>query len=209
MISIITPSIRPEGLEWTRNALLQQTYKDFEWLVDINYTGKPDLNTADNRLIKRARGEYIVFLQDYIHIPRDGLAVFHEKLVQSDGRTVFTAPVGKIFGDNDTRWDWRTEREECAWNEWEIDWAAAPKDLIYEVGGFDESLDKHGWGFDNVNIGLRLDMADVKIECIPTNKAIAFNHDDVIFHPFRELINVEYQNRRLDEIRQGLKVAYI
>ena len=65
-ISVITPSIRPEGLKIVRECLLNQTFKDFEWLVDINWTGKHDLNASFNRLIRRASGELIVFYQDYI-----------------------------------------------------------------------------------------------------------------------------------------------
>ena len=33
-ISVITPSIRPEGLKILQECLAQQTFKDFEWLVN-------------------------------------------------------------------------------------------------------------------------------------------------------------------------------
>ena len=67
-ISVITPTIRPAGLAILRKCLLEQTFTSFEWLVDINYTGKHDLNASYNRLIKRAKGELIVSLQDYIYL---------------------------------------------------------------------------------------------------------------------------------------------
>ncbi len=81
----------------------------FEWLTDINWTGKHDLNKAYNRLIKRAKGELIVSLQDYTKIEPDALQRLWDAY-QKEPDTFFTCPVGKV--DNEEyqgipKWDWR------------------------------------------------------------------------------------------------------
>lgn len=206
-ISVITPSIRPVGLEVTRDSLLNQTFKDFEWIVDINWTGQSDLNASLNRCIKRASGELIVFLQDFIIIENDGLERFW-KAYQENKEVLYTAPVGKI-DNGKIIWDWRKSRVgECNWQEWEIDWGACAKDIIYDIGGFDEALDE-AWGFDNVNAGLRADLRGYKFLCLSNNPAKAFDHDKHTKHPFRNLRNPELHNYRLDQIRRGLEIRYL
>lgn len=112
LISVISPTIRPQGLEIMRESLMNQTFKDFEWLVDINITGEHDLNKSFNSMIKRAEGELIVFYEDFTKITPDGLQKFWDAY-QKDKRTLFTAPLGKVTNFEDQpRWDWRMERKE-------------------------------------------------------------------------------------------------
>jgi hypothetical protein len=93
--------------------------------------------------------------------------------------------------------------------EWEIDWAAAPKELLVQIGGFDEELDKY-WGFDNVNIGMRADQAGIKLMNLPNNKAIAIDHNSFVEHPYMGLRNPDFHNARLMAISQGrVKVDYL
>ena len=89
-ITVVTPTIRPSGLEVMRESLKNQTFQDFEWLVEVNYSGKHDLNAAFNKMIKRAEGELIVFYQDYTKIKKDGLQKFWDAY-QKDKDTLFTA----------------------------------------------------------------------------------------------------------------------
>ena len=193
MISVITPSIRPKGLAMVQRCLERQTFKDFEWLVEIGFNNKFDLNSAMNRMVKRAKGELLVFYQDYIKIQDDGLEKFWNSYQEK--KAFYTAAV------ND---DWRkTGLGKRNWQEWEIDWGACPKDAIIEIGGFDEELDKY-WGFDNVNAGLRADMAGYDVICID-NPAIGIKHEDA---PMKKLRNPDFHNQRLDEIRQGLKIIF-
>lgn len=206
-ISVITPSIRPQGLVTTRKCLLQQTFKDFEWITDINWSGESDLNASLNRCIRRAKGELIVFLQDYIEIEPEGLQRFWDAY-QKDPKVLFTAPVGKkkLLGIN---WDWRKYREyDCNWMEWEIDWGACGRNILYEVGGFDEVLDE-AWGFDNVSLGFRADLIGYKFANLKDNKAVAYDHDAHIKHPFREKRDPMLHNRRLDQFRMGEKISYL
>jgi len=189
----------------TERTLKGQTFKDFEWLNELNTSGKVDFNQAMNRMLRKAKGELIVSLQDYIEINPDGLKNFWEAY-QKNKKTVFTAPVAKNRGT--IEWDWRIHKTDCDWQQWEIDWGATPLSAIQEVGGFDERLDEY-WGFDNVNLGLRLNMAGYKVLCLPENRAWAFDHDAHEEHPFRKLINPDFHNQRLDEIRRGLKLNYL
>jgi hypothetical protein len=68
-ISVLTPSIRPQGLAITQQCLTEQTFTDFEWLTEIGLPNRGhDLNSAYNRMLKRANGELVVSLQDYIKV---------------------------------------------------------------------------------------------------------------------------------------------
>lgn len=209
LISVITPSIRPKGLAITQACLAKQSLKDFEWLTEISIPEKGhDLNASYNRMLRRAKGELVVSLQDYIRIPENGLELFWEAY-QNNKDTFFTAPVGKTIDWVNVKWDWRTSNAgRMDWTMWEADWASAPLEALKKIGGFDEELDKY-WSFDNVNVGLRAEMAGYKFDCLHENKAVAYDHDKDFKHPFRQNYNPPFHNNRLDEIRRGLKFDYI
>lgn len=102
-ITVVTPTIRREGLDIVAKSLQNQTFKDFQWLVcspfdyEIpegisgmhlkdafveNEGGFWGLNRAYNWLFACSEGDLIVTLQDWIYIPPDGLQKFwdvHEK----------------------------------------------------------------------------------------------------------------------------------
>ena len=207
-ISVITPSIRPKGLEIVRESLLNQDFKDFEWLTDINWTGKHDLNASFNRLIKRSNGELIVFLQDYIKIESDGLQRFWEAYKREP--KFYTAPVGKTkkIDYSDVSWDWRKNNYvETNEQSWEIDWGCAPRNALFDIGGFDEELDQY-WSCDNVNAGYRAGLKGYKFEIID-NPAVAFDHDAFDEHPFRKDYHPSFNNERMKQFERGLKIDYL
>lgn len=216
-ISVVTPSIRPDGLNVVKDSLERQSFKDFEWLVEIGLLSKGhDLNAAFNRMIKRSKGELIVFYEDYTKILDDGLERFW-KAYQDHPNTCFTAPLGKVENWGGTpRWDWRSYKQDnkqgdytnCDWNTCELDWGAIPKKILVDIGGFDEELDAN-WSCDNVNLGCRADLAGYKFKCVFTNPAIAFDHDVHIAHPFRSKYKPLFNNMRMDEFRKGLKIDYL
>ncbi len=187
-ISVISPSIRPRGLEVNRFSLMEQTFKDFEWLIDINWTGEHDLNASYNRLLRRSSGELIVSMQDYLKVRPDYLQRFWDAY-QANKDTFFTAPVGKVKDMNyepPAVWDWRAyEDAKPDYKCWEIDSGAAPREALFKVGGFDEALDQW-WSFDNVSVGKRADMMGYKFANLFDNPALAFDHDAAMQHPFRE-----------------------
>lgn len=213
-ITVVTPTIRPEGLEITRQCLAEQTFTDFEWLTEVNTTGKHDLNAAYNRMLKKAKGELIVSLQDYIKVS----PIYLQNLwncYQKNQNTFITCPVGKV--DNleylpPAKWDWRAYRNDetkntrpCDWNCWEIDSGAAPLEALKEIGGFDEALDGH-WSADNVNVGCRAELAGYKFICLFDNPALAYDHDAFIPHPFRESFDGVYNTKRMAMFRGGMKL---
>lgn len=213
MITVITPTIRgEEGLKWPRLSLKRQSYKDFEWLIEKHDPNDPpDFNQAMNRMLKKAKGELIVILQDHTHIKTDGLKMFW-RAYQENPTIFFTAPLGKVMSLRDTpRWDWRynlPSSDELNFMQWEIDWAAAPRFALQEIGGFDEELDKQ-WGFDNVNVGLRAHLAGYRIRNLPQNMAVAYDHDSAMDHPYRKIQDAGFHNERLDQFRKGLKIQYL
>jgi len=95
-ITVVTPSIRKDGLSVVLKALSNQTFDDFEWLLGTPFAPKLDvdaikdflwvednfkggfwsLNRIYNKMFKKARGEIIVTLQDNIWVPPDGLQKF-------------------------------------------------------------------------------------------------------------------------------------
>lgn len=204
-ISVVTPTIRPQGLEVVRDSLTKQTFTDYEWLVEINTTGKHDLNSAFNKMLKRAKGELIVFLQDYIKIEEDGLQKFWD-FYKENPDTFFTGPVGKVtkWGD-EPQWDWRIEREDIVWNECEFDWGAAPKKALDDIGGFDERLDQW-WSFDNVSVGKRAGLCGYKFACLPEVRAVALDHDLHEKHPFREKWNPTEVNNILNSYERNPRI---
>src|SRR5574343_1586160 len=111
-VSVVTPTIRPEGLDVVARALGKQTFQDFEWLVCCKeerpfYThefydwmykeGKFEvikddfrggfwtLNRAYNKLFKEAKGDIVVSLQDFIWIPEDALEKLVKRIKETDG----------------------------------------------------------------------------------------------------------------------------
>ena len=74
-ISVLCPTIRPEGLKVFMESLENQTFDSFEVLVELGLPKKfgCDLSASLNRMLRRAKGDIIVMLQDYIKIPDNAL----------------------------------------------------------------------------------------------------------------------------------------
>lgn len=208
MITVITPTIRPEYLNITKEVLENQTYTDFEWLVEPGlarngFTLPKDLNNA----LRRAKGDQILFLQDCISVDDD----FLEYISTITEPTTF--PLGKIMQKGDKpQFDWRKEASrDIQPREWEIDLAVAPKKMFFDIGGFDEEFCR-GWSFDNVEVAYRASMAGWKFKCDNKKWGIAIDHDKQVQHPFRdtrELNDVRAQNsKRMADIGEW-KLDYI
>lgn len=211
-ISVVTPTIRPEGLKITQQCLAEQSFQDFEWLVEVGIPGNGhDLNAAYNRMLKRAKGELIVSLQDYIKVLPDYLTKFWQTY-QDNPDTFITAPVGKIDNldyEGSARWDWRAYRDaKPNWQCWEIDSGCAPKEALFKIGGFDEALDKH-WSCDNLNVGKRAELAGYKFMHLFDNPALAYDHDAFMPHPFRKKWNPAFNNKRMTDFEHGLRIDYL
>lgn len=212
-ITAITPSIRPQFLDITQKTLEAQTFQDFEWLTAIGLRNRGFTFPEDmNNMLRQAKGEIIVSLQDCIEIGADAL----ERIAAlSYERTAYTFPVGKK-GDSGVSWDWRKDQEqllgtdEITPNMWEIDLASAPKSLFFDVGGFDERF--KGWGWDNVEIAWRAEAAGYKFMSSTVIEGIALDHDKLVEHPHRGKLpnNDALARETADNIRKGeIKLPYL
>ena len=152
MISVISPSIRPEGLKLVEKALKRQTHTDYEWLTDTS----PEKDEGDywgvykayNRLLKRAKGDLVVSWQDYTYADPMALEKFWFHFTQ-EPKTIVGAVGNKYTDDTFTVLTWQDPREqglsyqEAPWMSIELNLAAFPMEAFKSVGGFDEYLDKY------------------------------------------------------------------
>lgn len=211
MISIITPSIRCKGLSIVQKCLSRQTYQNFEWLVEIGIpTRGCDLSRAFNRMLRRARGEWIAILQDYTRIEPDGLEKF---LKIADPKKLYTGALGKTLDWKNVKWDWREfgEFREVDYRRWEIDWGFASLQAFRDVGGFEEEYDQF-WSSENVEIAYRMSKLGYRFYVMPNNKAIQYDHDKVFKHPFRHKFNPTFHSAYLQDIEMGnrpVKLKYL
>lgn len=184
MISVITPTIRPEGLEIVEKALLRQTIDDFEWLivtplplsevekysqipttVVINTPPKSKgevwtLNRDYNSAIKSANGDLIVSWQDYTFADPDALERF--LFAYREEPTALVSGVGNKYTAvypelGEEVWtDPRTNYQKPSPSDIEWNFCSVPKQALYDIGGFDESLDFEGYGMDGFFVNWRL-----------------------------------------------------
>ena len=165
-----------------------------------------NLAHADNEGFSACQGELIVLLQDYIWIPPLTLSKFWEAHQALGGKALISgighqyAKPGKeqieqpeglitIFAG-----EYRSEPTEICWRDprvrtdqgtfyesqaqdWEANFAAIPRAVIYDLGGMDEEYDMVGFAYDNVNIAQRAVLAGYKTYLDQTNECKAFAHD--------------------------------
>lgn len=211
-ISILTPTIRgQEALKPNAESIASFTFPadEFEWLTEEGDGTQHDLNAAFNRMLRKAKGELIVFMEDYTKATTNGLIKFWEAY-QKEPNIFWTAPLGKTLDWKTIEWDWRahSDAKETPYNCWEIDWGAAPKKALFEIGGFDERLDQY-WSGDNVNVAYRAYLNGYKFKNLFDNPAVAFDHDKRMEHPFRKNFFPAFLDKKLEEFKAGEKLTYI
>lgn len=188
-ISVISPSIRPQGLQTTFRTLQAQTFKDFEWLPMLSAPGeKPDLCRQMNAALKLATGEIIVFLQDHIEIDPEALQGIWA-LYEMNPTVCFTFPVGKKDGD-EVKWDWRPywcneNTPKIEPQRFEIDFAMAPRVFMLP---FDERYDS-GFGWENVEVAYRMAKQGTQFAVEDCIRGVAFDHDKAEPHPYKHKPN--------------------
>ena len=154
-ISVIAPTVRPKGLRLVEKALKRQTLQDFEFIVVRPEGKKPKglywtLYRDYNRGIRQSKGELIISWQDYTFTEADTLERFWFHY-QNEPKTLVGA-VGNKYEDDSWRVKtWSDPRErvdqgsfyQCYFNDIEFNLASIPRQAFYDVGGFDEELDKY------------------------------------------------------------------
>ncbi len=205
-VSVLTPTVRPEGLDIVHKSLQAQTFKDFEWLIgsseacpitedkfvtkwisDCFKGGFWSLNRIYNKLFRNADGKIVVTWQDWIWASPEALQRFVDA-VETTGGIVsgvgdqyeklnkWGKPEVKIWSDPRKRDD-LGDFYECFPNDIEWNFAALPKSAIYAVGGMDEELDFLGFGGDQLQVGERIDALGYKSYLDQTNESFTIRHD--------------------------------
>lgn len=186
LISVITPSVRPEGLKLVEKALKRQTFTDYEWLInDKRYKGGVwGLNRAYNALILQAKGELLVSWQDYTFGLPDALSRFWN--CYYDNPQSIVSGVGNKYKDES--WavkTWQDPRQrvdqgsfyECYPWDVEANFCAIPKQALLDVGGFDEEMDEW-FGMDARGVLERIDlMGGYKFYLDQANESFSLEHD--------------------------------
>lgn len=171
-ITVITPTIRKEGLYLVQKALKRQTFKNFEHII-ISRLGEPEwydgkyawtLNREYNRAISVAKGELIVSWQDYTYAKPDALDKFWSHY-ENDKKTIVSGVGNKYQDETWTVATWQDPRKRsdqgsyypCYFSDIEANFASIPRDALYDVGGFDEAMDER-YGMDAYSVLDRLNI---------------------------------------------------
>lgn len=230
LVSVVTPTVRPDGLDVVQKSLNQQTYKNWEWLIGSPFNPKINeatwvednfeggywtLNRIYNRLFKIAKGKIIVTWQDWIYIPPDGIQKFVDA-IEGVGDVVVSGVGDQYEQLND--WGkpeikiWADPRKtttygsfyECYPNDAEWNWAAFPKSLITKVGGMDEKLDFLGYGGDQFQVGQRWGDMGIHFYLDQSNESFTVRHkrDHADWDENHVLFNGKYENRKKELIKE-------
>lgn len=230
MVSVLTPTIRKGFWNIMAHNLSNQTYDNFEWIVIDDYPENREeimakyckkwgienwqyirhepevrrkfaLSSANNAGIKASKGELLVWLQDFVIIPNDGI----ERIVDIYRHHPydFIAPVDTrhlpaIEPDTDSE-DWfhgelevigeqvykniRMKRKGIRKSETttdlELNYGAIPKKLLEDLNGFWEFYDD-ALGWDDTEIVLRGFQLGAKVIIDDTNIARCLDHWEVL-----------------------------
>lgn len=225
LVSIITPTIRKGFWATMASNIATQTYKNVEWIVVDDYPkdrkdvmlkacakwglkhkyvrgGKSNkfhygLSTANNLGWKNSNGELLIWLQDFVYMPENGV----EKLVDiyRHNPNALIAPTDTYyypkFEPNTNSEDWFDGRTDVvgdfSWDnnrnkfegarrseqpsEFEMNYGAIPRAVLEGVGGWYEFFND-GLGFDNTEFAYRALKLGYELIVDDSNRAIAIDH---------------------------------
>lgn len=196
-ISVILVSNRKKFDEIFYNNLERQTFRDFEFIVaDENIDSyletktwfKPraklggdiwNINKAYNDCLDRATGELLVFLQDFIWIPDDGLQRFWDDY-QAHPNALITGVGHKAkdglegISENDYRVDeTKTGLHPCTFAEWEMNWACAPRKIMPR---FNEKMDWF-YGGENQYVAKLAQLNGAELLVDQSNRCIQYSQE--------------------------------
>lgn len=225
-VSILTPSIRKDGIAIVYESLLNQTFADWEWIVcspfeveeaiwipDNFIGGLWSLNRAYNAMFKKAQGDIIITWQDWIWLPPDAI----EKMVAAiESTNGIVSGVGDQYAriNEDTGKPevkiWNDPRKtdkygslyECMYNDCEWNFAGFKKKDIEEVGGMDERLDFVCRGADQIQVCERWNDMGKHFFLDQTNESFTLRHGredyggEESWNASHGLFNGEYDKRK-------------
>jgi glycosyltransferase involved in cell wall biosynthesis len=220
LVSILTPTIREGWWRIMAENLALQTYDNFEWIIVDDYkedrskiaekyaklyqlnikylrgnkTRRCGLVAANNIGWKNAKGELVVWLQDFILIPDNGIEQLVDLYLHNPDALL--APVDIYYdvvpanlknkedwweGDPITKESWRNvrvknqgirESENPA--DWEANYGAVPKYILDKLNGFWTFMDD-GLGYDNLEMAYRAMKLGYRLIVDDTNIAKCIN----------------------------------
>lgn len=193
-ISVVCVTNRPGAVDILKENMDRQTFRDFEVIIADDSRGwehevlkhfKPrekapgdawNLNKAYNDALAIVDGELIVFLQDYIWIPANGLQRFWEMykmfpndLVTGVGHKAKEGLEG--ISEIDDRANGAPGVFESNYSYYELNWASCPTAIAPR---FDEDMDTH-YGGENVVFALKAQQKGAKIWVDRSNRCIGYN----------------------------------
>lgn len=154
-ISVICVTNRKDARQFLMNQLEKQTLQDFEVICADDYGSEPLVDTdpnwfrprqkvdgdvynlckAYNDCLDRAKGELLVFLQDFIHIPANGLERFWE-LYEMFPNDIYTGVGHKAakglegISEIDERALGEPGVSPGNYSHFELNWSAAPRAIF-------------------------------------------------------------------------------
>ena len=193
-ITVITPTIRKEGLAIVQKALEEQTFTDFDWLICSPFDTKnwatwiPDnfvgglwtLNRAYNALIRASDSELIVSWQDFTYAGKDTLSRFW-KHYEYEPKMLVSA-LGHKYEDDTWRnrtWEDLRSGGRCPFNYVEWNLCSCPKQSLVDIGGFDEEADFLYYGMDGYQVNARLADYGHSFYCDPKIESFSLGHGRV------------------------------
>lgn len=234
-ISVLTPTNRNiKGLEVIEKSLRRQSFGDFQWI--IGSPTKPDissdfvwvqdppkqegdywvLNKLYNAMLKEAKGELIVSIQDYTAFDPGALSKFWFHY-ENDSKAIVSGIGDKYKDDNFIAKTWSDPRRredfgsfyECYPQDIEWNFCSCPRKALEEVGGFDEYLDKYA-GMDAYSVMDRIDMfGGYKFYLDQTNESYSLEHGRYDSWEERNAIHGPYQERRKFYLENGPVLEYL
>lgn len=266
LVSIVCNTIRPGVFRILRETIEAQTYKNLELIVvDGRYEERKDevaeymkdfkypflhlpdperdttkypygLYHADNAALSAVRGDLVVFLQDFIIMPEDGVQKFvdlykvHPDKIYTGvdtrnkserGGTVIMADALPRTIDIFQGQDYEVKEEEFKSPrirvgkakrlsnnpfEWELNYAAAPTHIMKEMGGWDQDWDK-AFGYDNTVFALRFLYEGGLLIVDETNQATALSHWQIFGDDDKE--GVPHRSKKTNDNRYANYYRYL
>lgn len=228
-ISVITPTVRFEGLPLIEKALKQQTHTSWEWVIGsrekpTNLTipfvwvkdKKPDggsawtLNWIYNRMVEKSKGKLLISWQDWTYAKPDTLETFWQHYLD-EPKTLVSAVGNKYETDTWNIMLWKDPRERndlgsyhsCYFNEVEYNLCSVPREAIYAVGGWDEGLDKY-FGMDGYSVSDRInDLGGYDFKLDQSIKSYSLQHGRPPGWEEKNAIHGPYEERKRELKLQG------
>jgi glycosyltransferase involved in cell wall biosynthesis len=197
-ISVVCVTNRKGAYKFLLDQLNKQTFKDFELIVADDSGLYPvvqhhnpkwfqprqkevgdvwNINKAYNDCLDKVEGELIVFLQDFIWIPANGLQrfwddyqIYPEALITGVGHKAVNGIIG--ISEVDDRMFGEPGLHEGTFSHYELNWASCPTKLAPR---FDEDMDKN-YGGENQVFAIKAN-ADIYID--RSNICVGYSQEEV------------------------------